>query len=387
MSEMANTLTPKDLLGLSQDDQMAVMNMVKDGEMTLDQAIAKVKAKTKARETTMAKKAYENVVLGMFGRKKDKEEKEKPEKAKKEDKKGKKGDAAAAAEDGEGGVRRARNKAMKKNRGRLLLTLTVQKASVFSVLVLGVKEGRDLAATRKDDSADPYVKMYIVPDSSKETKRKTQVRKNTLNPMFSENFSWEIRAGTDLESHRLHVSVWDNKTLGRNEFMGGMSFALSEIFDDEVPSSGWFKLLDKQKAELQYVPFRPPRGGLPPTPSSSGASPTKAAPAPAKKAVEEKKAATLVKQVSKLALGPVTADNFTFVKVLGQGSFGKVLLAERKGTDDVFAIKVTCMSLFFSCVWYVLLFILFRSPVFLFETFPRFFKRTLLWKTMMSPAQ
>lgn len=328
---------------MSSDDQMAVMNMVKDGEMTLDQAIAKVKAKTKARETTIAKKAYENIVLGMFSRKKeDKEEKKKSKDDKKKSDAPAAGAAAAAGaaeEDGLGG-RRARNKAMRKNRGRLLLTLTVQKASVFSVLVLGVKEGRDLAATRKDDSADPYVKMYIVPDSSKETKRKTQVRKNTLNPMFSENFSWEIRAGTDLESHRLHISVWDNKTLGRNEFMGGMSFSLAEIFDDEVPNSGWFKLLDKQKAELQYVPFRAPRGAVPPPPSGGKAA---ASPSPAPAAAtpkKEDKSKSLAKQVSKMALGPVTADSFNFTKVLGQGSFGKVLLAEKKGGEDVFAIKV-----------------------------------------------
>ncbi|XP_058483981.1 synaptotagmin-like protein 2 isoform X4 [Solea solea] len=101
----------------------------------------------------------------------------------------------------------------------------IQKLGEFHIFVVHC---RDLAvADTKKHRSDPYVKCYLLPDKSKLGKRKTTVKKKTLNPNYSEILRFKIFKEL-LRTHNLNVSVWHNDVFGRNIFLGEVDLDLSE---------------------------------------------------------------------------------------------------------------------------------------------------------------
>ena len=60
-----------------------------------------------------------------------------------------------------------------------------------SALVLNVLEGRELRVPGKG-RADPYVKVYIMPDPKKTTKRKLTVKPKSIDPVWHEEIRYPV---------------------------------------------------------------------------------------------------------------------------------------------------------------------------------------------------
>ena len=70
----------------------------------------------------------------------------------------------------------------------LLINICITIIPAYSgSLDISIRQCRDLAPVdTKRNRSDPYVKVYLLPDRSKAGKRKTKVKKHTLNPFFEE---------------------------------------------------------------------------------------------------------------------------------------------------------------------------------------------------------
>ncbi|XP_054901496.1 synaptotagmin-like protein 2 isoform X2 [Poeciliopsis prolifica] len=101
----------------------------------------------------------------------------------------------------------------------------VQRLREFHIFVA---ECRDLAAVDpKRNRSDPYVKSYLVPDKANLGKRKTSVKKKTLNPTFNEILRYRVRMEY-LRTQTLILSVWHHDTFGKNSFLGEVDVELSK---------------------------------------------------------------------------------------------------------------------------------------------------------------
>ncbi|KAH0626483.1 hypothetical protein JD844_001482 [Phrynosoma platyrhinos] len=192
-------------------------------------------------------------------------------------------------------------------RGRLKLHIETFGSDEIRVTV---GEALNLIPMDPNGLSDPYVKLKLIPDPKNLTKQKTRTVRSTLNPVWNETFIFTLQPG-DME-RRLSIEVWDWDRTTRNDFMGAMSFGQEVLTSLTIYLFLLLPLL--LSCAVQKVRHGPIQSPSPsPTDSKRGAF---------------------------FGINRFHISDFNFLMVLGKGSFGKVMLAERRGTDELFAIKI-----------------------------------------------
>nr|XP_032522016.1 extended synaptotagmin-2-B isoform X3 [Danaus plexippus plexippus] len=124
--------------------------------------------------------------------------------------------------------------------GRILLSLrySMQNQTLYVV----VHKIMNIPLKDPTNVPDPYVKLYLLPGRSKDSKRKTVVVKDNCMPEYDEQFEWSIPLA-ELHSRQLEVTVATHKGfLGGSPVIGQVIVHLNQ-YDFREAKTLWFDLL------------------------------------------------------------------------------------------------------------------------------------------------
>ncbi|KAF4096037.1 synaptotagmin Vb [Onychostoma macrolepis] len=86
-------------------------------------------------------------------------------------------------------------------------------------LTVNIMEAKNLKKMDVGGLSDPYVKIVLQHNGKRLKKKKTTVKKNTLNPYFNESFSFEVPF-EQIQKVQLLITVFDYDKLGSNDPIG-----------------------------------------------------------------------------------------------------------------------------------------------------------------------
>ncbi|OWK52475.1 Synaptotagmin-like protein 3 [Lonchura striata] len=125
------------------------------------------------------------------------------------------------------------------------------------ILEICIKGCKNLAyGEEKKKKCNPYVKVYLLPDKSPWSKRKTAVKKGTVDPEFDETLKYKIEH-SQLRSRQLQISVWHAGALKYRVFLGEVVIPLAAWnFEEDSMQFDWYPLKPKlEKPEDDLIQY------------------------------------------------------------------------------------------------------------------------------------
>ncbi|XP_049846632.1 extended synaptotagmin-2-B isoform X1 [Schistocerca gregaria] len=132
------------------------------------------------------------------------------------------------------------------NLGRIQLTLRYSQQRQRLIVV--VHRVVNLPLKDPNSIPDPYVKLYLLPERSKDSKRKTDTLKDNCNPVYDETFEYLI-SQADMRNRQLEVSVVTRKGfLQQSPTMGQVVLDLKNMDLNEAKTM-WLDLCPETSRE------------------------------------------------------------------------------------------------------------------------------------------
>ncbi|KAK3877587.1 hypothetical protein Pcinc_017702 [Petrolisthes cinctipes] len=118
-------------------------------------------------------------------------------------------------------------------------------------LQIMVHHARNLSFISAGQEPSPYVKLYLLPDPYKKTKRKTKVVKKSCHPTFMEPITY--RMSQDIVKQRiLEISVWSEDKFSENIYLGSSYLKLSALELKEEQCE-WLSLEHQRNTALGHT--------------------------------------------------------------------------------------------------------------------------------------
>ncbi|XP_031342327.1 regulating synaptic membrane exocytosis protein 2 isoform X6 [Photinus pyralis] len=115
--------------------------------------------------------------------------------------------------------------------GRIQLRLTFEPATLQLLVTIVCAAG--LIPRSPHQPRNPYCKLFLLPDRSEKSKRRTRTLGGTTDPMWNQTFVYSGLRRTDLRLRALEITVWDYVRYGANDFLGEAVIELWPL--DEQP--------------------------------------------------------------------------------------------------------------------------------------------------------